>query len=159
VAKRGNQPVLDAIKKREIIAILSVGCSRGTAARYVGCSRSTIQRSAERDPDFAEGLRQAEERLELTQLKNIAAAARKPQYWRAAAWMLERTRPQQYAARGPDVIARDQFARFLGCLAQIVADEVPVSKYRKNVIKRLDKLAKAFGCPLSPEGADDEPNR
>jgi len=158
VAKRGNQPVLDAIKKREIIAILSVGCSRGTAARYVGCSRSTIQRSAERDPDFAEGLRQAEERLELTQLKNIAAAARKAQYWRAAAWMLERTRPQQYASRRPDAISREQVARLLVRFAQIVAEEVAVSRDRKNVIKRLDRLAARLGCPLLPEGEDDEPD-
>jgi hypothetical protein len=149
--------VLDAIKKREIIAILSVGCSRRVAARYVGCSPKTIQNTAERDPDFAEGLRQAEERIELTQLKNIAAAARKAQYWRAAAWMLERTRPQQYASRRPDVVTREQLARLMVRFAQIVAEDVTVSRDRKTVIKRLDRLAADLGCPIAPEGEDHEP--
>ena len=159
MGKCGKHQPLDAIKKREIIAILSVGCSRRAACRYVGCSWRTIQKTAERDSDFAEGLRQAEERLELTQLKNIAAAARKPQYWRAAAWVLERTRPQEYAARGPDMITRDQISRLLLAFVQIVAEEVPVAKYRQGVAKRLDALAKEFGCPPFSEGAEDEPDQ
>ena len=35
---------------REILAIVSLGCSQATAAEYVGCSVSTIQRTVERDP-------------------------------------------------------------------------------------------------------------
>lgn len=158
MAKCGRQPVLDQIKRREILAILSVGCSRRAAARYVGCAPSTIQNTADRDRDFAEALGHAESQAELSSMKHIAAAAREPQYWRAAAWMLERTRPQQYASRRPDVFTREQVARLMVRFAQIVAEEVTVSRDRKKVIKRLDRLAAALGCPLLPEGEDDEPD-
>ena len=36
MAKRGRPPVLDEMKKGQIVAILSVGCSFRLAARYVG---------------------------------------------------------------------------------------------------------------------------
>ena len=59
MSRRGRPPVLDEAKKREILAIVAVGCSRSTAAAYVGCATSTIQNTADRDPAFAEKLRQA----------------------------------------------------------------------------------------------------
>ncbi len=60
MAKRGRPPVLDEMKQREIVAILSMGCSRRTAAHYVGCAHSTIQYTAERNDKFAEKLDRAE---------------------------------------------------------------------------------------------------
>ena len=71
----GRPPVLDAAKKREIVAILSVGCSRVTAARYVGCHPDTIRKTALRDEKFAIQLRQAETTHEILHVKNINAAA------------------------------------------------------------------------------------
>ncbi len=77
---------LDEGKRREVIAILSVGCSRATAAQYVGCHGTTITRTATRDAEFARQVRQAESLLEIKHLKNIDAAAKDTRYWRAAAW-------------------------------------------------------------------------
>ena len=48
--------------------------------------------------------------------ENIRDAAKKEQYWRAAAWMLERGYPQRYARRGPDVITVEQIAYLLAHL-------------------------------------------
>src|SRR5215213_9383052 len=76
---------LDADKRREICAILSVGATRITAAEYVGCHVRTIGRTAKRDPEFARQLRQAGSRHEILHLKNINAAAGDARYWRAAA--------------------------------------------------------------------------
>ncbi len=114
MSKCGRRPVLDAAKKREILAIVAVGCSRTVAAAYVGCAISTIQNTADRDPTFAEKLRQAACATELGLLKNIRNAAAKEQYWRAAAWALERRFPERYARRGPDVITLEQVAALLG---------------------------------------------
>ena len=60
MAKCGRRPVLDEIKRREILAILAVGGSRRVAAKYVGCAVSTIQNTADRDPQFAAQLHRME---------------------------------------------------------------------------------------------------
>ena len=105
MAKRGRRPALDETKKQLIAAILAVGCSRRTAASYVGCAVSTIQNTANRDSEFAEQLRQAESHSEIAYLKRIRRATEKDQYWRAAAWVLERRNPRDFARRGPNVLA------------------------------------------------------
>jgi len=156
VAKRGRPPVLDEIKKREILAILSVGCSRRSAASYVGCAVSTIQNTADRDAKFAEKLRRAEHQAEIAYLKNIQKAARKEQYWRAAAWALERRNPQEYGRRSPDVITLDQIRLILVEFAKIVVCEVPVPVYRKKVLKRLDALTAALQRAAGKESVDDD---
>ena len=69
MAKCGRRSVLDEFKKREILAIVFVGCSRRTAARYVGCAVSTIANTAGRDPDFDEQLRKAEQQAEIGDAK------------------------------------------------------------------------------------------
>ncbi len=140
MAKRGRRPVLDDGKKREIIAIISVGCSRRTAARYVGCDHSTIRRTAERNKDFSEKIRRAENQHEFTYMSNIQKAAKQPQYWRAAAWVLERVFPEKYARQSPDVITINQLKQVLAQFAKLITAEVPVPKYRKNILKRLDEL-------------------
>jgi hypothetical protein len=122
--------VLDEIKKREILAILTVGCSRRTAARYVGCAADTIVNTAQRDPAFAEQLARAEHNAEIGYIKNIQKAAKKEQYWRAAAWALERRNPEDFALRSPEVIT----------VEQIIVEEVPVARYRKNILRRLGAL-------------------
>ncbi|MGD0384451.1 MAG: hypothetical protein ABSA77_13100, partial [Thermoguttaceae bacterium] len=94
--KCGRPPVLDEIKQREIVAIISMGCSRRTAARYVGCDPKTIQNTAERDEIFAEKLERAQSQAVVTHVKYIYSAAKKAQYWRAAAWALERLNPEEY---------------------------------------------------------------
>jgi hypothetical protein len=145
--------VLDEVKKREILAIVAVGCSRSMAASYVDCAVSTIQNTADRDATFAEKLRQATYNTEVGLLKNIRNAAKKEQYWRAAAWALERRFPERYARRGPDVITLEQVTQLLGRFSDIVAEELP-DRFRKRVLKRLGKLAKSLS-ESAREDADE----
>lgn len=140
MAKCGRRPVLDEIKKREILAILTVGCSRRTAARYVGCAADTITNTAQRDPAFAEQLAHAEHNAEIGYIKNIQKAAKKEQYWRAAAWALERRNPEDFAPRSPEVITVEQIQHLLAQFAEIIVEEVPVARYRKSILRRLGAL-------------------
>lgn len=154
MAKRGRRPVLDEFKRREILAILAVGGSRRTAARYVGCAVSTIQNTADRDCQFAHDLGQAEHQAEITYLKSIQKATRQEKYWRAAAWGLERKNPDDFARRGPNVFTPDQVTLLLARFAEIVVKEVPVAAYRKNVLKRFDALIVDLRRSLPKEPAD-----
>ena len=148
--------LLDDVKQRELLAILSVGCSQTMAAKYVGCSPQTIRREAARDAKFAKKLRQAKGNAELGLVKNIRKAANKEQYWRAAAWALERMFPEKYARRGPDVITAEQLAQVLEQLMERVMRHVPVDEYRKNIVKDVESLARSFGQTIHEEESADD---
>ena len=140
--KRGRPPVLDQPKRRDILEILTVGCSRRKAARYVNCAPSTIRNTAERDADFAEKLAHAENSSEVMHLRNINTAAKEPRYWKASAWALERLRPEFYGHRNPDLVTPEQIVELLQQVAEMIVAEVPVDKYRKAIIKKLDEMLK-----------------
>jgi hypothetical protein len=148
---KSRRRLLDDVKQKEILAILSVGCSQAMAANYVGCSPKTIRNEAARDPKFAKKLHQAKGNAELGLIKNIRKAANKEQYWRAAAWALERMFPEKYARRGPDVITTEQLAQVLDQLMERVMRHVPVGEYRKNIVKDVESLARSFGQTIREE--------
>ena len=154
---RGGR-ILDDVKQREVLAILSMGCSQSMAAKYVGCSPATIRREAARDAKFAKKLREAKGNAELGLVKNIRKAANKEQYWRAAAWALERMFPEKYARRGPDVITAEQLAQVLAQLAERIIEQVPVDAYRKNIVKAVESLAHSFGQTIREEEAANDPD-
>lgn len=131
---------LDAAKRREICAILSVGGTRAMAATYVGCATATIRATARRIPEFAEQLRKTELGPEITFLKAIQAAAGDVKQWRAAAWALERLFPERYAKRPPESITLEQLTELMKTLAEIIAGEVPVKRYRQRLLARLAEL-------------------
>jgi hypothetical protein len=154
--RKSRRRVLDNVKQRELLAILSVGCSQTMAAKYVGCSPATIRREAARDAKFAEELAKAKGNAELGLVRNIRKAANKEQYWRAAAWALERMFPEKYARRGPDVLTVEQLAEVLDQLMERVMRHVPVGRYRQNIIKDVEALARSFGQTIrGKESVDD----
>jgi len=154
MGKRGRPPVLDDGKRREILAILSTGCSQAMAAEYVGCSVSTIQRTVERDPLFAESLGKARNNAELGLVRNIRNAANNEKYWRAAAWALERFFPNKYhTGGGPHVISAEQLAQVLTQFAHMIVEQVPVERYRKNIIKGLEAMVRNLGQTIAEEAA------
>jgi hypothetical protein len=150
----GRRSVLDAQKRAQIVAILSVGCSQAVAAQFVGCSDSTIRRTAQRDRAFGEEIRRARSNSEWALVKCIRKAAKKEQYWRAAAWALERGFPEKYGRRGPDAITIDQITLLLTKFSEILCEELP-DRYRSAVLKRMDALAAAMGIHLKREPTDE----
>jgi len=137
---RGRKPILTDTKRAEILAIVGVGCSRRMAALYVGCSPSTITNTADRDPAFAAELRKASVKPQLTFMKNIHDAGKKGQYWRAAAWALERLNPDDFGPRRAGALDRQEVIALLDRIARLVADEVPVARYRRRILRRLEEM-------------------
>jgi hypothetical protein len=135
---------LDEVKQREICALISVGCDRRSAARYVGCTAETIRLTAKRDRQFAERLDQAEMRHKFQQLQNIHQAGKTS--WRAAAWLLERKYPDQFARRDPDSVSHDELARFMTAmgetLAKCVSEHVTEPAVLKAIQRDLTRLAR-----------------
>lgn len=136
-----RRTVLDDVKRGEICAILAVGCTRATAARYVGCHVSTIRRTALREPAFRRALRQAESKHEVLHLSYISKAAKEGRYWRAAAWALERKYPNRYGQRKPLSITIEQVTQVLSQFADVILEEVPAAADRKRILVRLSALS------------------
>ncbi len=154
---------LDETKRREILAILSMGCSRATAAGYVGCSRHTIGKLAARDPGFARQLARAESLGQIELVKSVRASTHDNKQWRAAAWALERRYPEDFARRGPDCLTPGEIDEFLAEVTEIILQELPASRYRKAVLTRLWRLRpesrrerKSLEEPDAPSGPTDD---
>jgi ribosomal protein L12E/L44/L45/RPP1/RPP2 len=99
-----GQPVLDPFHKQVILRVIGRGYSRPMAARFAGCAVSTIMRTAQRDPQFAADLAQAETLFLGGSLQTLHQAACQDKNWRAAAWVAERLEPQRFARRPPHTL-------------------------------------------------------
>jgi hypothetical protein len=134
----GRPRALDETKRREVCALVSQGCGLAGAARYVGCDASTIRREARRNPDFALQLRHAERECELAPLTAMHKAASR--YWRAAAWLLERTQSQRFAKHDARAIMPEQLGEFFGALCEILFREVENDWIRTRVKYAFDQV-------------------
>jgi hypothetical protein len=84
--------------------IRETGVSDSGAAARVSLHPSTVSRWKKEFPDLAILLRSAREEFRMAQLEFIMASARAghARSWRAAAWLLERTFPEDYAPRAKE---------------------------------------------------------
>ena len=73
------------------------GATRTTAAAAAGVDRVTVWRWTQDDPAFAAEVEGADADAEIAMTNVLNEAARRE--WRAAAWWLERRRPESYGRR------------------------------------------------------------
>lgn len=139
-AKQPPPPLLTDDEQRDVIFVLMTGGDWRMAADYVSRTQAVIRATAEADPEFRARLDRAEPHFELVQLGNITKAAMREQYWRAAAWMLERKFPSRYAKADPQALAAAKVKLLLEGLADIVFTEVTAASVRKRILTRLQKL-------------------
>ena len=131
----GRHRVLDESKCREICALVTVGCSIQAAARYVGCSRNTIRREAARNEEFADLLRYAEIEARIRPVRTMQEAS--GTHWRAAAWLLERTQPEEYARAAANLIKIETVQDFVARALEVIAAELSDSPENQAVARRL----------------------
>jgi len=124
-------------ERNEVLAILSAGCSRAAAARCVRCTPYLLRREIVENANFAELVAKAEEGVELFYLSRIRSAASKEQYWRAAAWILERRLPDRYGTKKPESLTAERVQKFMTSCLQIIADELPDDELRAKILNRL----------------------
>jgi transposase len=92
--------------QERILAALRKGMTKKAAAAAGGMGYSTLNEWEHDEPEFADAVKAAESDSQQELLKKIWTAS--DQQWQAAAWMLERRWPQDFARRqalemsGPD---------------------------------------------------------
>ncbi len=131
----GRNRVLDEPKRREICALITVGCSFHAAARYVGCSRNTIRREAVRNEEFAEQLRLAEREARVRPVRTMQEAA--GSHWRAAAWLLERTQPAEYSRAAANLVKIETVHDLVARCLEMIAEELSESPENQAICRRL----------------------
>ena len=156
--------VLDETKRRTVVALVANGSSRQVAARYIGCAPNTIVRTAARIPEFARELAQAEQTAEITLLRSVQAAAKRPRHWRAAAWLLERRNPDDFAPRAPNVLTDQQVAQMINQMVEVLHEDVSEENYVRAMQKLEQIIADCKGAnqsiivePHDDDFEDDEP--
>jgi len=88
-------------RMERLFQALRVGMTRRAASAVAGFSKSTFYRMLEDDPDgtFGTAIEKAEADAEAAYTEVIAKATIDTKNWTAAAWWLERRRPQDFARR------------------------------------------------------------
>lgn len=85
--KNGRRSKVDDGMRDQILAAITDGASRNTAARLVGISTSTIANEADRNQKFLDALKRAEAECEIFHIRRIKEGKAG---WQSAAWFLER---------------------------------------------------------------------
>jgi hypothetical protein len=139
-SRPGRPRALDEYKRREICAVIHMGCSLEAAARYVGCSASTVRREANRNPEFNDALRRSGCSAQLMPLQAMREFAKK--YWRAAAWLLERMDPQRFGKLNIRYVDVEQFQAILETTGNVLRDEIHDPADLQRVLEKLHEICK-----------------
>lgn len=134
----GRKRLLNEASQREICALLSAGCGVTEAAKYVRCTAITIRREAQRNPEFADRIRQAQLTAQLTPLQAMRKAS--ASHWRAAAWLLERIEPDRFVKRNPKMFTDKQFFALIRQLVDVIKQEISDDRVRLRIVDRFAEI-------------------
>jgi IS30 family transposase len=126
-------------ERNEVLGLLSLGCSRTTAAKSIHRSPVTLREDILAHPKFAEEVAKAESGTEVFYLSKIRKAATKEQYWRAAAWVLERRLPERYGIKKAKALTSEQVQKFMTACLQIITEEITDEEQKEKIFQRLDE--------------------
>ena len=128
--------------------------SLAEAAGAVGVTLRTVQRYRREEEDFDQEVRMAK-LAKPDPLKLMESAART--HWRAAAWLLERTKPETYARKRGDLASGLKVAKALRLMMETaLANTAPEA--RSELFKHLDKTYEhALDCCFPSLGPWDRP--
>jgi hypothetical protein len=108
------------------------------AADYVRCSVNTIRREAERNPQFRDEIRHAEENAELSPLRAMQRAIHT--HWRAAAWFIERAFPERFARPGAGTFAPREIRQLRNDLLEAIHSEITTPESSKRIDQRVRSI-------------------
>jgi hypothetical protein len=134
--------VLTDIQKRNFITVVRLGCSRGTAGKYVAVSPAEVRAALQSDPAFGQQVAQAEAAAEVQFMGRVHKAAENERNWRTSVWWLEhraREEASTASATTGELIAAVRAA--LEKFAEIIVAELPSLERRQAIIDQLLTIA------------------
>lgn len=152
---RGRRRLLDDAKKARLCELIDQeSYTVEQAAESLDVSLRTVQRERRRDQDFDH-----EVRLALQQppdpLKLMEHAART--HWRAAAWLLERTKPEEFARKPVNSTSAELVRAALRYLQEAALEAVPAEFHEALYRRTQGALERAFDRCFPMMGPWGEP--
>lgn len=141
----GRPRALDEIKKREVCALLAAGGTMRFAAKYVDCHVKSINNEARRDPEFGAKLREAQLSAQLEPLRALRRKA--TTHWRAAAWLLERSAPDQFASLGQKYFKPQDVADLLENLDATLQAHITEFYWQMVASRAIQRVRLEAGLP------------
>lgn len=143
----GRPRLLDEQTRREICGLVATGYSMSAAAKYIGCDRGTLRREIQRNQEFAQRIGRAELEAEYEPLHAIQDASRKS--WRAAAWLLERTRPEQYSRAAINLVKMETLQDFVSRCLEVIEHELAGTPEMQAAGQRLIRAIQQTSVELT----------
>jgi hypothetical protein len=152
---RGRRRLLDEAKKARLCELIDQeSYSVEQAAESLDVSLRTVQRERRHDQDFDHEVRLA---LQSTPdpLKLLEHAART--HWRAAAWLLERTKPEVFASKPVNMTSFKLVATALRYLQEAALETVPEEYHEALYLHTQAAIDKSLDCCFPLRGEWGEP--
>lgn len=138
--------ILTPAKRGLACQLAALGLPRREVALRLGCSPRTLRRERQRNPDFERLYDEAEAATlgrPLDHLKRLAETN-----WRAAAWLLERTKPRKFASRRPMALRPYDFDEACRQIVEAALREVADPELRSRLYCAMDETVEAAGRDL-----------
>src|SRR5262245_16144579 len=153
----GRPRLLNDFKRGQLIGLITNGCSLTAAARYLGCSPRTVRRECASDPAFRHQLKCAEIDGQLEPIKNLRAAAKK--HWRAAAWLLERSKPFAFIPTRHRYFSQDDLHDMADGINQAIQKALPDPALADQVMHHIEDCFSGKADELLHEGPKQKRRR
>ena len=151
---RQRERVFTEAMKVKFCELVRQSYSLAEAAQGVGVTLRTVQRYRREEEDFDQEVRMAK-LSKPDPLKLMESAART--HWRAAAWLLERTKPETYARKRGDLASGLKVTKALRLMMETALAHTP-EEARTELFKHLDKTYEhALDCCFPSLGPWDRP--
>ncbi|WP_428308424.1 hypothetical protein [Lacipirellula sp.] len=151
---RQRERVFTEEMKVKFCELVRKSYSLAEAAQGVGVTLRTVQRYRREEEDFDQEVRMAK-LAKPDPLKLMESAART--HWRAAAWLLERTKPETYARKRGDLASGLKVTKALRLMMETALANTP-EEARTELFKHLDKTYEhVLDCCFPSLGPWDRP--
>ena len=152
---RGRRRVLDCEKKARLCELITQeSYSVEQAAESLDVSLRTIQRERKYDQDFDHEVRLAlQSPPDPLKLMEIAART----HWRAAAWLLERRNPEEFARKPVNTTNPKKVTAALRFLQEAALQAVPAEFHEALYQQTQAAMEQAFDCCFPMLGKWGEP--
>ncbi len=130
---------LNFLRRTQAIQLAQTGLSLKAIASCLGCSFKTLARERDRDPYFRDALDRAQADAAADPLDRVRRHAASD--WRAAAWLLERTRPEEFAPRRTVRLRSDELDAVCERLIEAAMETQPDFAAREQLHARLRDVA------------------